>query len=262
MSSYCRQASVYADGPAMLVVAESGVAFAFTRGSRCLSIVGEDDVEVAKSARRVVQDLVRLTAWSRGIAIVEASAVAVPGEGALVVVGGPRAGKTVMLTRLLRTGVPGFIGNDEVMLDPGGDRVTALGSPVHVMIRPWLADRFNELSDVAAALRASGAAKHSLHYPEFASRFGARVCPTAPVASLVFLEDGNGIRPASGREVAAHLSASRLWDDRWDTPWRALHDAPPGPPVAETLTRLARACPAVRVGRETDAHEVMALARP
>jgi hypothetical protein len=261
MRSYSRAATVFDLGGSAVVVSERlETAFAFRKGSHAVGIAGPDNADIAKAARRVVQDLVRLATWPAGIAIVEASAVAVPGRGAIVIAGPSMAGKTVMLTRLLRTGIPEFLGNDEVMVETTTSPPNVWGAPVHVMVRPWLAERCPELADIAASLRSSGAAKQSLHYPDFAGRFNAGLCRDAPLAALVFLDEGSGLRAASATEAREKLSRCRLWDDGWVTPWRALGVPGGGLRAGDVLASLAVRCAAFVVGREAAPATLLGLA--
>lgn len=261
MPSYRRSAVAYHTEPESLVLAEGGrLAFAFRDGSNEVTIAAEREEYLPKAARRLVQDLVRLSAWRARTAIIEASAVAIRGQGAVVIVGGSTAGKTVMLARLLESGIPDFMGNDEVMLSGSLDPTIACGSPVHVMVRPWLADRFPQLRDLALALRRSGDSKISVHYQCFAHRFGAATCPQAPLRALAFLDTGSELRVAHRDEAMNRLASSSLWDHRWSTPWRRVGQIEPQGSGTNGIAPQLAEGRAVVLGREADTQAVLELA--
>jgi hypothetical protein len=261
MPAYRRSAVAYHTGRDSLVLADGGrLAFAFRDGSNEVTIAAEHEQDLPKAARRLVQDLVRLSAWSVRTAIIEASAVAVCGQGALVIVGGSMAGKTVMLARLLGSGRPDFMANDEVMLNGRLDPTIACGSPVHVMVRPWLADHFPQLRDLALALRRSGDSKISVHYESFARRFGAAMCAQAPLRALAFLDDGSGLRVAGRDESMDRLASSSLWDHRWRTPWRRIGGIDSRESVTREIFEQLADGKAVVLGREACTEAVLELA--
>jgi hypothetical protein len=194
----------------------------------------------------LTQDIVRVAAWGAGVGIIEASAVAIA-DAALVLAGPSEAGKTTLLASLLTHGGCEFMANDEVMMELVGHQMMAMGSPVHVMIRPSLAMRYPQLDDVGQRLAQSGEEKCSMHFREFAARFRAQIKTEAVVGVLAVLGHGDQIRKLEAADAIDLLDTTILWDN-WDTPWRDLLE---GSFVGKASASKPSATPRARTPRET-----------
>jgi len=93
-----------------------------------VAVANADEESLAKSARRLIRDFLRLRVWDRGGIIVEASTAFVDDVGVLAV-GGSGTGKTTLLARLLEIGGD-MVSNDEVALCAVGDDLIATGLPM------------------------------------------------------------------------------------------------------------------------------------
>ncbi len=262
IARYRRPGSLWQDDSAVVVEDErSSTLFGFRPHQGSIAALGSDPAACGQACRRLIQDLIRGVAWNKGFALVEAAALLPAPDQGLLLVGESGAGKTSLLVRLLKTTHGAFVANDEVFLRRRPDHVIAIGAPVHVMVRQWLADRLPELQDVRAALTESGLEKEPMHYAEFAARLGVPLVHRCRVTAYLFVDRGVGIEKLSWEEAASALRNEFRWFEGWSTPWtEALREKRRIEllDLQNVARALTRPLPSYRVGRRTMAAKILA----
>ena len=101
---------------------------------------------------RIVRELAMARAWTRTSAVLHASAFAGL-QGAVVMTGPKRSGKTSLLLHCLHASGTAFLANDRIVLFDEGQRFTAQGMPSLVSLRHSTIGLFPRLAETLSARR-------------------------------------------------------------------------------------------------------------
>jgi hypothetical protein len=227
-------------------------------------VTNPDAGALAKSTRRLLQDLLRLGAAQRRRLVVKGAALRA-GSLPIVFMGETGAGKTTVLGRALEKFGGALVANTEFAIgfDPLRQTVAVHGMPSYVMVRPDMLAHMPRLRPLAEFLPGDDP-KAPVTYWDFARAFGGTVLAEIEDPIIVFLTaTRDPTERLVAKEVEGRLLSAMRYGPEWRTPWRLCA---PGSRVtagdsAQLARQLSQAVRAIRMGRNRSVSELIDAVR-